>query len=713
MILVDNASVDPLDSIAGLDSLSLTHLRLDVNAGGSGGFNAGLSRILGSGIPGDRSELLWLLDSDVRVEPGALLPLLSEIESDSSVVAAGSALVEPASGEVFEVGGRIDPRSGEYTQPLPEGWRTSKSIDAQYLAACSLLVRRTAVEQAGLMADLFVNGDDVEWSLRLTQRTGGRLVCVPASRVRHPHPDKMRTWARYYAARNAFFILNAAASGFRTRLARGVREVGRALGQSMVGRDDLAELHLRGLEHARSGVMGPAPQGTLSFEAWRKPDDLGSELRKVLAERSPRGRVMIRAGVLPDPKSVLRALNAACVQPILEPEPGNGLLAGMLRLVRRFVVGPEWGVGVISARGRLPDWLCARVMITVAPEGFVVRRMGRFAAIASAFSVLLRGARSTLSLAAFGHGACRNGGATPIPSPIGRGPGAPTPTVTVVVLSYNRREALEQTLHTLAEDEFLRSAQVIVADNASGDGSVEAVRSKFPRVEALSSDSNRGVAGFNSGAARARGDLVLLLDDDARPDAGAIRKAVQALEANPALGAVALNPRHPKSGAGEWSFAERVAEPRLDWPVMGCGNLVRREVWERVGGYEEAFFLYRNDTDLAMKVLGAGYGVYFDPALVVWHDSPAAARKSTRWFRLATRNWIWVCRRHGRGLAGLSAAILGAVWAHKLAGLSPIRHWQAASGWLAGMLGATPALPRGIRRDGAPIRTLLRLRLGR
>src|SRR5690606_34605702 len=88
--------------------------------------------------------------------------------------------------------------------------------------------------------------------------------------------------------------------------------------------------------------------------------------------------------------------------------------------------------------------------------------------------------------------------------------------------------------------------------------------------------------------------------------------------------------------------------PRDDWPVMGCGNLVRRSAWQAVGGYEESFFLYRNDVDLALKLLaagGKGGGVWFDPTWVVWHDSPAAApnrRKSLRWFELATRNWIWL-----------------------------------------------------------------------
>jgi GT2 family glycosyltransferase len=110
-----------------------------------------------------------------------------------------------------------------------------------------------------------------------------------------------------------------------------------------------------------------------------------------------------------------------------------------------------------------------------------------------------------------------------------------------------------------------------------------------------------------------------------------------------------------------------------------------------------------------MKLLGAGYGVYFDPKLIVWHDSPAAAKKSLRWFELATRNWIWLCRRHGRGLGALAGAMLGWAWAHRLAGVSAAAHARILKGAAAGVLGA--AGPK--QGSGASLRRLLRLRFGR
>jgi GT2 family glycosyltransferase len=705
VMVVDNASDAPLADIENPPSLSVEHFRLEANVGGSGGFNAGMARILSRGIPGDRTELVWILDSDVRVEPGALGPLIDALEGNPGIVAVGSALVDPQSRQVFECGGRMDRGNGEYDQRLPTGWEREAAIPAEYLAACSMLVRREAIERAGLMADLFVSGDDVEWSLRLARRTGGSLVGVPASRVRHSSPDRMRTWARYYAARNAFAPLAAAGAGALVRFRRALREVARAVSQAMLGRDDLAELHLRGLADAKAGVWGAAPGGTLAIEGWTKPELLPATLRRTLSEGRLRGRVMLRKGLLTDQIAVERALNAACVGAMVEPGPEGGVLRGLLRMASALIVGPRWGLAVVSARAKPGDWLCARTMVSVAPEGFVVRRVRRWDRVARLSTIAARGLWLAAGLGMKGVRA----------RPPVEAAGSRPLTVSVVVLSCNRWQALERTLAALSTDPALSRSPVIIADNASTDGTRERLADLFPDVKLVALTENRGVAGFNRAVEAAATDAVLILDDDACPEPGVLSSALEFLARRPDLGAVALHPRHPQTKASEWRFGEG-APPCDDWPVMGCGNLVRRDAWERVGGYEEAFFLYRNDTDLAMKLLEAGYGVHFNPEWVVWHDSPVAAggaKKSARWFGLATRNWVWACRRHGRGFSGLAAALMGWLWAHKLAGFDPARQWKALSGFVRGCVGKAPPLPPGLLVDGAPIKRLLGLRFGR
>ncbi|MCB9845481.1 MAG: glycosyltransferase [Phycisphaeraceae bacterium] len=281
-------------------------------------------------------------------------------------------------------------------------------------------------------------------------------------------------------------------------------------------------------------------------------------------------------------------------------------------------------------------------------------------------------------------------------------------SLSVVVLSFNRREALRRTLRELSSCEGA-GAELIVVDNGSGDRSAEMVRNEFPGARLVALEHNVGVAGFNRGVDHATRDIVLILDDDAWPTPGAIARSLALFQEEAGLGGLMLHRRHPGTGRFEWPF-ECVDEPRRSWPDMGCANMVRAEVWRTVGGYEEAFFLYRNDTDLALKILGAGFDVAFDPELLAWHDSPAVDRKTPRWFEWSTRNWVWMCRRHARGRTRWAGVLMGWAWAHRLAAWSPRRHLKAFKGGVAGLARSAPPLPDTVRQDETGLRRLLRLK---
>lgn len=710
VLLVDNASEEPLLTLPIPVGVRLEHLRLEVNTGGSGGFNAGMARVLSCGIPADAREFIWLLDSDARVSPATLRPLVRTLEVHDDIVAVGSALADET-GEVFEVGGRVCPRTGEWSAAPRAARDEPPVVRVEYAAACSLLVRRWAVERAGLMADAFVGGDDVEWCLRLARATGGAVAVAPRSIARHPRYDRMRTWSRYYAARNTFLPIAALGLGPMVRFRRAMREVGRALAQVMVGRDDLAELHLRGLADAADGRTS-GPGVGLVYERFRRLDSLGADLKANLSGHRVRRVTLGRdLGVEPDP--IVKQLRKLALDPTIRPPSvksawtAKAVRGGLWRLFKR----PAADAAIVSARARPEDWLAAPTLITVCPEGFVIRRVGRADRWRRAATVATRGLAVAVRLA-------RRPPQRPAPAE----PPAPTAvsTISIVVVSHNRRDALGRTLTRLA-DEFgatsadaPRSPEIIVVDNASTDGTPEHLAAEFPGVRVARLEENLGVAAYNVGVGLATGDLVLVLDDDSWPEPGVVGHAARLLDRRPDVAAVAFHPRHPATDASEWGFSEGV-EPDDRWPFMGCGNLVRREAWRRVGGYEAAYFLYRNDTDLALKLLAAGMGVHFNPAWVVRHDSPAAARKSARWCELATRNWFWTARRHGRGLTKLAAITSGWAWAHRLARWSPASHVAVIRGAAAGLVRRPPPLPegRGVRRDGAAFQRLLRLKRGR
>lgn len=644
LVLVDNAS-DP--SMAGElgaspipDPWICYHLRLPTNVGGSGGYNAGLAYAVTHAHPDDP---IWLLDSDALPEPDALLALLKTL-SIPGVAAAGSLLKDPDTGEFYELGGRIDPRTGEYASawnPDPDSPPT-QPIDAQYLAACSLLTTAESIRQTGLMPDTFLNGDDVAWGLRLARATGGRLVATPESVVAHPQWDRMRTIARYFAARNSMSALPQAGVGV---FYRAMREAARAATLHATGLHALGDLHLTGLRHAAAGrVMGFPPKGV----------DLGN----------------------PD-------------RPGLTQDQAEREVSGNAR--------------VVSARARRADFFNPKGSIAVDAQGGWTITTSRTTQFMRAAGAMVTGLGLALKLK-------RQGGsfAHAPPAPMTLEVRGGDHGLSIIIVAYNRKAALVRTLEHLHAAEPGASAEVIVVDNASSDGTANAVRERFPAVRLIELDENTGVAAFNRGVEASTGKTVLILDDDSWPDATALALALELLADRDDIAAVALHPRHPDGGRSEWPFARRVRTACDAWPVMGCGNLVRKTAWQQVGGYCEGFFLYRNDTDLALS-LGSTGKVWFDPSWVVWHDSPAAARKSVRWCHLATRNWLWMAKRHSRHPSRFWAW-LGVLQAFRLAGFRPSAILAVTKGVRDGLFHAAPSTssssPEGWK-------ALMHLRLGK
>lgn len=721
IIVVDNASAPPINHPRTLRSTTrrtspptLEPLRLETNRGGSGGFNAGIARAL---EPPHQPDFVWLLDSDARVRHDTLTTLLRTLTANPHLAAAGSAVADPATGRIFEIGGRINRRTGRMEPARVAAPPHDRPILCEYVAACSALVRAEAIRRTGLMPDRFLNADDAEWFIRMARATGKGIAAAPRSVVYHPRFDRVPGFARYYQSRNALAPLEALGLAPPVRLARALREAARAAGQAMIGRDDRAALHIRGLADARAGVAtGPAPAPLPPCEPPRPLAHLPDALAELIGSRQIPAGADARICADAAPAAAIQTIENACRSKGLRPviETPGGVASAAARLLR----SPRHPLAIVSAKGGPSSWLRARIQILVEEGGFVVRANRRSAKARSACKVLAAGLAHASALAPRSAVAAARAQSLPnSPPPLQtRTAAAPPLSLSAVVLSYNRRDALRQTLENLTDtlDAQPAPSEIIVVDNGSTDGSAAMVRELFPSARLIEPPGNIGVEGFNVGARAARGEVLLILDDDASPDPRALDEATALLSRRPDIAAVALHPRHPRTGESEWPFADpqRSADPRTrdDWPVMGCGNLVRAQAWRRAGGYERGFFLYRNDVDLALTLLAAGHHVRFDPAWVVWHDSPAAGRKSQRWFRTATRNWIWSARRHGAPTDAALGALLGWAWAHRLAGASPRAHLAALRGAIDGVLMSAPPLPRTVKPTGAPYRRLLKLK---
>jgi GT2 family glycosyltransferase len=239
--------------------------------------------------------------------------------------------------------------------------------------------------------------------------------------------------------------------------------------------------------------------------------------------------------------------------------------------------------------------------------------------------------------------------------------------LSILVVSYNVRELLRRCLESTREHE------VIVVDNASSDGTVAMVREAFPQVRLIAWDENRGFsAAVNAAAGVATGDVFLLLNPDAELPAGATRRMLAALASRAdawamgfrqvdahgnfqlamgpkpgllvELGRKLVQDRLDRGDVALGNIIDRFAEAGPVGWVAGSSLLVHRHAFERIGGFDERFFLYFEDIDFCVRMRAAGGVVYYDPYITVVHHRGQSARRHKAQASAAYRDsqlWFW------------------------------------------------------------------------
>lgn len=221
--------------------------------------------------------------------------------------------------------------------------------------------------------------------------------------------------------------------------------------------------------------------------------------------------------------------------------------------------------------------------------------------------------------------------------------------ISAIIVSYNTREMTLECLRTLHTDLAGTRAEIFVVDNASTDNSADAIRDAFPHAIVIANTQNAGFGAANNQAmAQARGRYLLLLNSDAFVKPGAVQALVAYLDAHPKTaiaGPRLLNKdgslqvscfRYPSPGRawcenlwlstlfrthgriGDYRRWPHDREREVDW-VIGACLLVRREAYARVGGFDERFFMYAEETDWQARIRDAGWKIAFTPAAQVTH----------------------------------------------------------------------------------------------
>ncbi len=223
--------------------------------------------------------------------------------------------------------------------------------------------------------------------------------------------------------------------------------------------------------------------------------------------------------------------------------------------------------------------------------------------------------------------------------------------LSVCIVNWNTCGDLEQALQSVFESDPKLGIEVIVVDNASHDGSAEMVRRRFTSVVLIESEVNSGFArGYNTAVGAATGRYLLVLNPDTVVHPGALSRLVQFMDSHPdaaAAGPRVLNSdgtlqyscrRFPRPIVGvlrntvigrlaprnrftreylmqEW---DHNSVRHVDW-LSGAAICIRREAWDKVGGFDEGYFMYSEDMDWCLRAQQAGWKVYYVPEAVIMH----------------------------------------------------------------------------------------------
>ena len=224
-----------------------------------------------------------------------------------------------------------------------------------------------------------------------------------------------------------------------------------------------------------------------------------------------------------------------------------------------------------------------------------------------------------------------------------------SPRLSIVIVSFNTRADLERCLDSLFAAPPSVPHEIVVVDNASQDGSLDAVRTRWPSVQVIQQAANVGFSAANNAGIRAStGELILLLNSDCTVPAGAVDALIARLIGSPQV-AVAGPRLVDGAGRPELSFGSMISplaelrqkwtvalyerrvgwmerrvtratsqEQYVDW-VSGAALLAYRADLEEVGLLDERYFLYTEDVDLCAAIRARGRRILFTPSATITH----------------------------------------------------------------------------------------------
>lgn len=296
------------------------------------------------------------------------------------------------------------------------------------------------------------------------------------------------------------------------------------------------------------------------------------------------------------------------------------------------------------------------------------------------------------------------------------------PLVISVILNTNRRQDLLVCLASLEKSDYLNH-KIIVLDNASSDGSVEATEKAFSEVEISKLSRNLGYAGNNNvGIAHAvtqGAEWIFVLNEDTVVAQDCLSKLISAGESDPRIGITGpLVYNHDEalliqSAGGRldrywraWHLLENELDEgqysqthEVDW-ISGCAIMVRRDVIEEVGALDERFFYYWEETEWCLRAHKQGWRIVHVPLAKLWHKGVQRDyRPSAGVTYYNTRNRFFAMAKHNAPLVAWLIAWVQTlrtltIWSIKPTWRNKRDHrdamWQGIVDFLRGRWGMRP-----------------------
>ena len=233
--------------------------------------------------------------------------------------------------------------------------------------------------------------------------------------------------------------------------------------------------------------------------------------------------------------------------------------------------------------------------------------------------------------------------------------------LSIIIVNYNVKEFILNLLHSIKKASFNISSEIIVIDNASDDGSVDAIKEKFPSVKLIENKKNIGFgAANNKGLELAQGDYILFINPDCIVSEDTFDKMISFFENNKDCGLAGckilnsdgtLQLACRRSFPGPWTSFTKVTGLSNIFPksriftrynltyldenqsyevdaVSGSFMMIRKEVYNKVGGFDEQFFMYGEDLDLCYRVQKADYEVYYVHDTQIIHYKGESTKRS-------------------------------------------------------------------------------------